>query len=107
MIRWRRLWAVGGASLLVWVCAIGLAISQDLQTYFDQRGRSDVVSGGVRMIPIETPHGTFRVWTKRTGNNPQIKVLLLHGGPGATHQVDFSGLIQFLRAVAENKFKPD
>jgi pimeloyl-ACP methyl ester carboxylesterase len=53
---------------------------------FDNTGREDVLSGGVRMIPIETPAGTFNVWTKRTGNNPKIKVLLLHGGPGATHE---------------------
>jgi proline iminopeptidase len=38
------------------------------------------------MIPITTPKGTFNVWTKRVGNNPTIKVLLLHGGPGATHE---------------------
>ena len=38
------------------------------------------------MIPISTPAGTFRVWTKRFGNNPRIKVLLLHGGPGASHE---------------------
>jgi proline iminopeptidase len=38
------------------------------------------------MIPIATPRGTFRVWTKRVGNNPRIKVLLLHGGPGVTHE---------------------
>src|SRR5262245_30582553 len=38
------------------------------------------------MIPIETPKGTFRVWTKRVGNNPRIKVLLLHGGPAFTHE---------------------
>jgi proline iminopeptidase len=38
------------------------------------------------MIPIQTPKGTFRVWTKRIGNNPRIKVLLLHGGPGVTHE---------------------
>jgi proline iminopeptidase len=38
------------------------------------------------MIPIETPKGTFHVWTKRVGNNPKIKVLLLHGGPGMTHE---------------------
>ncbi|UQA63588.1 proline iminopeptidase-family hydrolase [Polyangium aurulentum] len=38
------------------------------------------------MIPISTPKGTFRVWTKRVGNNPRIKVLLLHGGPGVTHE---------------------
>lgn len=38
-----------------------------------------------RMIPITTPAGTFNVWTKRVGDNPDKKVLLLHGGPGATH----------------------
>ncbi len=38
------------------------------------------------MIPVTTPKGTFKVWTKRVGNNPRIKVLLLHGGPGATHE---------------------
>jgi proline iminopeptidase len=40
----------------------------------------------VRLIPVETPNGTFHVWTKRVGNNPTQKVLLLHGGPGATHE---------------------
>ena len=38
------------------------------------------------MIPVTTPKGTFRVWTKRVGNNPRVKVLLLHGGPAATHE---------------------
>jgi proline iminopeptidase len=56
------------------------------QSYFDSTGRDDVLSGGVKMIPITTLGGTFNVWTKRVGNNPQIKVLLLHGGPGATHE---------------------
>ena len=54
--------------------------------YFDDAGRDDVLGGGARLIPISTPKGTFRVWTKRVGNNPRIKVLLLHGGPGATHE---------------------
>jgi proline iminopeptidase len=54
--------------------------------YFDNAERPDVLAGGVRMIPITTPKGTFRVWTKRVGNNPTIKLLLLHGGPGATHE---------------------
>ena len=54
--------------------------------YFDNTGRTDVLSGGVRMIPITTPKGTFKVWTKRVGNNPTIKVLLLHGGPAVTHE---------------------
>ena len=50
--------------------------------YFDNAGRKDVLAGGVRMIPIKTPKGEFRVWTKRVGNNPTIKVLLLHGVRG-------------------------
>jgi proline iminopeptidase len=45
-----------------------------------------VQSAGIRMIPIETPAGNFKVWTKRFGNNPRIKVLLLHGGPAMTHE---------------------
>lgn len=45
-----------------------------------------IKSGGVKMIPIKTPVGDFKVWTKRVGNNPTIKVLLLHGGPAATHE---------------------
>lgn len=38
------------------------------------------------MIPIKTSQGEFKVWTKRIGNHPKIKVLLLHGGPAATHE---------------------
>jgi proline iminopeptidase len=47
---------------------------------------SGVQAGGVKLINIETPVGKFNVWTKRFGNNPKIKVLLLHGGPGGTHE---------------------
>jgi proline iminopeptidase len=54
--------------------------------YLDYSGRDDVLSGGVKLISVRTPKGDFRVWTKRIGNNPTIKVLLLHGGPGATHE---------------------
>lgn len=38
------------------------------------------------MIPIQTPAGEFQVYTKRVGNNPKIKLLLLHGGPASTHE---------------------
>lgn len=55
-------------------------------SYFDNIGRNDVLTGGVKMVTITTPKGKFRVWTKRVGNNPTIKLLLLHGGPGATHE---------------------
>jgi len=39
------------------------------------------------MIPVSTPGGRFRVWTRRVGTNPGLKVLLLHGGPGATSEL--------------------
>ena len=54
--------------------------------YFDQTGRDDILTGGVKMIDVNTPKGTFKVWTKRVGNNPDVKMLLLHGGPGGTHE---------------------
>ncbi|HWL87375.1 MAG TPA: hypothetical protein VNO21_16335, partial [Polyangiaceae bacterium] len=54
--------------------------------YFDDPGGDGVRNGGVKLISIDTPKGKFKVWTKRVGNNPTIKVLLLHGGPGATHE---------------------
>ncbi len=54
--------------------------------YLDSSGRADRLAGGSRRVPVETPAGTFSVWTKRTGNNPELTLLLLHGGPGATHE---------------------
>ena len=43
--------------------------------------------GPGRMIPVRTEKGVFNVWTKKVGDNPTIKVLLLHGGPGMTHEI--------------------
>src|SRR6476661_9337764 len=59
---------------------------------------SGVQDGGVKVIPISTPKGTFNVWTKRFGNNPSIKLLLLNGGPGATHEY-FECMENFLPAA--------
>jgi len=42
--------------------------------------------GEGRLVPVNTPAGTFNVWTRKVGDSPAIKVLLLHGGPGATHE---------------------
>ncbi|MHA6248406.1 proline iminopeptidase-family hydrolase [Pontibacter sp. CAU 1760] len=54
--------------------------------YLDYSSREDELSGGARKIKISTPKGEFEVWTKRVGNNPTMRVLLLHGGPGGTHE---------------------
>ncbi|GAA3928986.1 proline iminopeptidase-family hydrolase [Hymenobacter algoricola] len=63
--------------------------------YFQPADSGAVQTGGVQIIPITTPKGTFNVWTKRFGHNPRIKVLLLNGGPGATHEY-FECLESFL-----------
>ncbi len=57
-------------------------------SYFDTSSWDprDVLSGGARRIPVRTPSGEFSVWTKRVGTNPDLKVLLLHGGPGSTDE---------------------
>jgi proline iminopeptidase len=65
--------------------------------YYD-RSRPDAIAGGVKLIPITTPLGTFDVWTKRIGNNPALKVLLLHGGPGGTHDY-FEAFDSFMPAA--------
>ncbi len=47
---------------------------------------SKIKIGDVKIISINTPLGKFNVWTKSIGLNPTKKVLLLHGGPGGTHE---------------------
>ena len=59
----------------------------DATANYLQPQEADQFLGGIRMIPIQTPKGEFKVWTKRVGNNPTMKVLLLHGGPGMTHEI--------------------
>jgi len=78
---------------LLFILAICLCISCKQKTENTSSSVADyfsygdsIESGGVRMIPITTPVGDFKVWTKRFGNNPKIKVLLLHGGPAMTHE---------------------
>jgi proline iminopeptidase len=81
-------------SSLAYLCALGLALTAcststsggpTLASYFAPT-EPGPEAAGVKRIPIHTPKGDFKVWTKRFGENPQIKLLLLHGGPGATHE---------------------
>ena len=71
-------------------------VPQSSPTYFANHDQG-IQIGNVRMIPIETAKGTFHVWTKRFGNNPTIKLLLLNGGPGLTHEY-FECMENFLPA---------
>jgi proline iminopeptidase len=58
----------------------------DSQSVYFEKTTDSIQNGGVKVIPIITSKGNFKVWTKRIGNNPKIKLLLLNGGPGATHE---------------------
>lgn len=64
-------------------------------SYFDYSNSDDQWTGGIKMIPVETAKGIFNVYTKRMGNNPKMRVLLLHGGPGGTHEefLNFDGYL--------------
>lgn len=67
---------------------------------------SQVQTGGVKMIPIETPKGKFKVWTKQFGNSPTLKVLLLHGGPAFTHEC-FESFESFFPQVGIEMYEYD
>ena len=75
--------------------ADGAAPAPTLSSYF--AAEAGVDTAGVRLVPIKTPKGVFKVWTKRFGSHPRIRLLLLHGGPGATHEY-FEALERFLGA---------
>ena len=44
--------------------------SESKNNYLDYSSKEDKLSGGVKIIQIQTPSGKFNVWTKRIGNNP-------------------------------------
>jgi proline iminopeptidase len=50
--------------------------------YLDVPATGAYASAGIQMIELKEG---YKVWTKRFGNSP-MKVLLLHGGPAATHE---------------------
>jgi proline iminopeptidase len=48
----------------------------------DQLNPKGIRVAGIRMVPVVG--GKYKVWTKRVGTG-DVKVLLLHGGPGGVH----------------------
>ena len=96
--QWQRFRRVAMATMCGAVVVAGCApepVSQAEPTPTETTATADE---GVRMIPIETPKGTFNVWTRKFGDNPTIKVLVLHGGPGFTHEY-LEPLADFLPAA--------
>jgi proline iminopeptidase len=72
-----------GLGLIILACNGRRAATDQSLSYYDLN-EAGVKSGGIKMIPIH--NDKYKVWTKRVGNNPKIKVLLLHGGPSGTHE---------------------
>jgi proline iminopeptidase len=77
-------WTLVGIVMLL--CCNQTDTTQSPSLNYFNTGDTGVQMAGIRMIPVNTPSGTYKVWTKRFGNNPAIKVLLLHGGPAMTHE---------------------
>lgn len=71
--------------LIAFLTLISCKQEENSTTYF-QSDSTGMQIGGIQKIAIETPKGKFNVWTKRIGNNPKIKLLLLNGGPGMSHE---------------------
>jgi len=78
----KRILLVG---IIVIVSCTSQQTKQEYSNYFTNED-SGLQTGNVKMINIETLKGNFKVWTKRFGYNPDINVLLLHGGPASTHE---------------------
>ena len=87
------------AFFLVFVCFVACkeqSTQTNQESYF-KNTETGVKTGGIKIVPINTPKGKFNIWTKSIGNNPKIKLLLLNGGPGETHEY-FECLESFLPA---------
>lgn len=86
----RRSFLAAGAASLVAVAGKPIAASaatrQSSRTspqLADNLNPPGIRTAGIRMVPVVG--GKYKVWTKRMGSGP-IKVLLLHGGPGFSHE---------------------
>lgn len=71
--------------------------TNDVSKNYFSSSETGIKTGGVKIVEIISAGKKFKVWTKRIGNNPKIKLLLLNGGPGATHEY-FECMESFLPA---------
>ena len=81
----KKLLLICFVATLFFSCKQGSQDAVDAKAYFAQQD-SGMQSGNVKFVEVESFGKKFKVWTKRFGNNPKTKILLLNGGPGATHE---------------------
>lgn len=65
----------------IWSCNQSLKTADNTSMLNLNDTSQEVKTGGCKMIQVD---GKYNVWTKKIGDR-KIKVLLLHGGPGFTH----------------------
>jgi len=78
----KKLLILLGATAILSGCKQSAQVS--LSDYFAAQV-SGMQTGNEKIIQIESLGKKFNIWTKRFGNNPKTKILLLNGGPGGTH----------------------
>ena len=84
----RRMFLKSGAGLATAACLTSIAqpaasaVAEESAQTGDALNPGGIRVAGIRMIPV--CGGKYKVWTKRMGSG-SLKVLLLHGGPGFTH----------------------
>ena len=86
----RNLLAAGAASVAVSALRVpaqasssATAPSDSGSAQLDGLNPPGIRLAGIRMLPVVG--GKYKVWTKKIGSGP-VKVLLLHGGPGFSHE---------------------
>ncbi|MES2747329.1 MAG: proline iminopeptidase-family hydrolase [Bacteroidota bacterium] len=75
----------------------GEQAKQNTSNNYFKSEETGIKNGGVKILTIDSPKGKLKVWTKRIGNNPKMKLLLLSGGPGLSHEY-FECMESFLPA---------
>jgi proline iminopeptidase len=83
--------------LLVFTVFVSCKKEESTSNDYFKSTESGIKTGGVKIITIDSPKGKLKVWTKRIGNNPKMKLLLLSGGPGISHEY-FECMESFLPA---------
>lgn len=78
----KKLFILFGVAAILCGCKQSAQLS--LSDYF-ARQDSGIQTGNEKIVQIESLGKKFNIWTKRFGNNPKTKILLLNGGPGGTH----------------------
>ena len=80
--RRKWMWPLLTTGLLAMGCGGNETATQTVAAATPTSRPAQTVDNGVRMVPVMG--GKYHVWTQRIGSGA-VKVLLLHGGPGASH----------------------